>query len=96
MTLMNGQKCITNYLVLKEFLAKTLTLCKNLGRGISSIKPVSPNTDTISSKCQVDRWGTVHSECGSVPDGELAHYLLHYLSHSYIIKTVKHFPNEKN
>ena len=82
---------------IEESLAKTLTLCKNWAGVISSISPpVSPNTDTISSKCQVDRWGTVHSECGSVPDGELAHYLLHNLSHSFIIKTVKAFPYDKN
>ena len=49
-----------------------------------------------SSKCvKWTEWGTVHY-AGGVTDGELAHYLLHSYSLSYIIKTVKHFPNDKN
>ena len=35
--------------------------------------------------------GIVHS-AGGVPIGELAHYLLHSFSHSFIIKTVKAIP----
>ena len=45
-----------------------------------------------SSKCvKWTEWGTVH-DAGGVTDGELAHYLLHTSSLSFIIKTVKQFP----
>ena len=75
-----------------EFLAKTLTLCKNWAGVISSISPpVSPNTDTI---LQSVKWtdGELSTYAGGVTDGELSHYLLHTHSLSFIIKTVKAIP----